>query len=243
MRFTIKAKLGIAFGAILVLLGGAGTLAVSSLSQSNDRMQSFAARPFSQVQRILRIEAMSYDCRPDVRALDAGADERRPREAVHRVQGERRQAPGHPAGLHRPRPGGGARPRPAPARELGQADRRRDQGPGIRGPERQQHRQHHRDGRAARGLHGGDGAHRRDQGPARPPGGGPRPDRRHRSQDVPPARRDLPRDRRHRRRPADQDRRGVRRYPEGPVARSREARRGRSGPRAMPRPSAPSPPP
>ncbi|QRE73435.1 HAMP domain-containing methyl-accepting chemotaxis protein [Methylobacterium aquaticum] len=61
MRFTIKAKLGIAFGAILVLLGGAGTLAVSSLSQSNDRMQSFAARPFSQVQRILRIEAMSYD--------------------------------------------------------------------------------------------------------------------------------------------------------------------------------------
>ncbi|NGM39055.1 HAMP domain-containing protein, partial [Methylobacterium sp. DB0501] len=61
MRFTIKAKLGIAFGAILVLLGGAGTLAVSSLSQSNDRMQAFAARPFSQVQRILRIEAMSFD--------------------------------------------------------------------------------------------------------------------------------------------------------------------------------------
>ncbi|TNC05790.1 methyl-accepting chemotaxis protein [Methylobacterium terricola] len=61
MRFTIKAKLGIAFGAILILLGGAGTLAVSSLSQSNDRMQAFAARPFSQVQRILRIEAMSFD--------------------------------------------------------------------------------------------------------------------------------------------------------------------------------------
>ncbi|KMO11550.1 HAMP domain-containing methyl-accepting chemotaxis protein, partial [Methylobacterium platani] len=61
MRFTIKAKLGIAFGVILLLLGGAGTLAVTSLSQSNDRMQAFAARPFSQVQRILRIEAMSFD--------------------------------------------------------------------------------------------------------------------------------------------------------------------------------------
>ncbi len=61
MRFTIKSKLGIAFGLILVLLGGAGTLAVSSLSQSNDRMQAFAARPFSQVQRVLRIEAMSFD--------------------------------------------------------------------------------------------------------------------------------------------------------------------------------------
>ncbi|MFC6789092.1 methyl-accepting chemotaxis protein [Methylobacterium komagatae] len=61
MRFTIKSKLGIAFGLILVLLGGAGYLAVSSLSQSNDRMQAFAARPFTQVQRVLRIEAMSYD--------------------------------------------------------------------------------------------------------------------------------------------------------------------------------------
>ncbi|KMO27332.1 HAMP domain-containing methyl-accepting chemotaxis protein, partial [Methylobacterium aquaticum] len=61
MRFTIKAKLGIAFGLILMLFCGAGLLAVSNLSQSNDRMQAFAARPFSQVQRILRIEAMSFD--------------------------------------------------------------------------------------------------------------------------------------------------------------------------------------
>ncbi|WP_342151987.1 methyl-accepting chemotaxis protein [Methylorubrum sp. SB2] len=61
MRFTIKSKLGISFGLILVLLGGAGTLAVTSLSQSNERMQAFAARPFTQVQRVLRIEAMSFD--------------------------------------------------------------------------------------------------------------------------------------------------------------------------------------
>jgi len=45
MRFTIKAKLGIAFGVILLLLGGAGYLAVSSLSSSNDRMQAFGIRP------------------------------------------------------------------------------------------------------------------------------------------------------------------------------------------------------
>ncbi len=61
MRFTIKAKLGLAFGLILLLLGGAGTLAVTSLGHSNDRMQAFAARPFSQVQRVLGIEAMAYD--------------------------------------------------------------------------------------------------------------------------------------------------------------------------------------
>ncbi|UHC19295.1 methyl-accepting chemotaxis protein [Methylobacterium currus] len=61
MRFTIKAKLGIAFGLILLLLGGAGTLAMSSLSQSNDRMQAFAARPFTQVQRVLRFESMAFE--------------------------------------------------------------------------------------------------------------------------------------------------------------------------------------
>ncbi len=61
MRFTIKAKLGIAFGVVLLLLGGAGYLAVSSLSGSNDRMQAFAARPFTQVQRVLRFESMSFD--------------------------------------------------------------------------------------------------------------------------------------------------------------------------------------
>ncbi|MET7243360.1 methyl-accepting chemotaxis protein, partial [Methylobacterium sp. EM32] len=61
MRFTIKAKLGIAFGLILLLLGGAGALAVSSLGQSNDRMQAFAARPFAQVQRVLRFDTMAFE--------------------------------------------------------------------------------------------------------------------------------------------------------------------------------------
>ncbi|MGV7031298.1 HAMP domain-containing methyl-accepting chemotaxis protein [Methylobacterium symbioticum] len=61
MRFTIKAKLGIAFGLILLLLGGAGYFAIASLSASNDRMQAFAARPFAQVQRVLRFEAMAFD--------------------------------------------------------------------------------------------------------------------------------------------------------------------------------------
>ena len=61
MRFTIKAKLGIAFAVILLLFGAAGTFAVSSLSQSNDRMQAFAARPFTQVQRVLRFEALAFE--------------------------------------------------------------------------------------------------------------------------------------------------------------------------------------
>ncbi|MCJ2036208.1 methyl-accepting chemotaxis protein, partial [Methylobacterium sp. J-068] len=61
MRFTIKAKLGIAFTMILLMLGGIGYLAIASLSGSNDRMQAFAARPFSQIQRVLRFESMAFD--------------------------------------------------------------------------------------------------------------------------------------------------------------------------------------
>ncbi|SFH13697.1 HAMP domain-containing methyl-accepting chemotaxis protein, partial [Methylobacterium gossipiicola] len=61
MRFTIKAKLGVAFALVLLMLGGIGTLAITSLSSSNDRMQAFAARPFSQIQRVLRFESMSFD--------------------------------------------------------------------------------------------------------------------------------------------------------------------------------------
>ncbi|MDN3589246.1 HAMP domain-containing methyl-accepting chemotaxis protein [Methylobacterium adhaesivum] len=61
MRFTIKAKLGIAFAMILLMLGGISYLAIASLSSSNDRMQAFAARPFSQVQRVLRFDSMAFD--------------------------------------------------------------------------------------------------------------------------------------------------------------------------------------
>ena len=52
MRFTIKAKLALAFGLVLILLGVAGYFSITSLSGSNDRMQAFAARPFAQVQRV-----------------------------------------------------------------------------------------------------------------------------------------------------------------------------------------------
>ena len=61
MRFTIKAKLGLSFGLILVLFGIAGYFAIASLSGSNDRMRDFAARPFAQTQRVGQLEMMAID--------------------------------------------------------------------------------------------------------------------------------------------------------------------------------------
>ncbi|MCJ2138421.1 methyl-accepting chemotaxis protein, partial [Methylobacterium sp. E-066] len=61
MRFTIRAKLALSFGLILVLLGGAGYLAIASLGASNERMQAFATGPFAQVQRVLRVETMAVE--------------------------------------------------------------------------------------------------------------------------------------------------------------------------------------
>ncbi|MEL6060665.1 methyl-accepting chemotaxis protein [Methylobacterium sp. DCY52] len=61
MRLTIRTKLGTAFGLILLLLGGAGFLAITSLSSANDRMQAFASGPFAQVQRVLRFETLAVD--------------------------------------------------------------------------------------------------------------------------------------------------------------------------------------
>jgi methyl-accepting chemotaxis protein len=61
MRLTIRARLNMAFGLILLLLGGAGLLAITSLSSANDRMQAFASGPFAQVQRVLRFETMAVD--------------------------------------------------------------------------------------------------------------------------------------------------------------------------------------
>ncbi|SDO70294.1 methyl-accepting chemotaxis protein, partial [Methylobacterium phyllostachyos] len=61
MRLTIRTKLGLAFGLILLLLGGAGFLAITSLSSANDWMQAFASGPFAQVQRALRFETLAVD--------------------------------------------------------------------------------------------------------------------------------------------------------------------------------------
>jgi methyl-accepting chemotaxis protein len=61
MRFTIKAKLALSFGLILTLFGTAGYFSITSLSGSNDRMQSFAAKPFAQVQRVGLFETMSVN--------------------------------------------------------------------------------------------------------------------------------------------------------------------------------------
>ncbi len=61
MRFTIKAKLSLAFGIIILLFAAAGYLSVNSLSSSNDRMQAFANKPFAQVQRAMQIETTAVD--------------------------------------------------------------------------------------------------------------------------------------------------------------------------------------
>ena len=57
MRFTIKAKLGFAFGSILTLLGVSGAIGVVTLSSANTQMQQFAERPFAQVQRVGLLQA------------------------------------------------------------------------------------------------------------------------------------------------------------------------------------------
>src|ERR1700722_292893 len=61
MRFTIKAKLALSFGLILILFGIAGFFSITSLSGSNDRMQGFAAKPFAQVQRVGQMDTMVVD--------------------------------------------------------------------------------------------------------------------------------------------------------------------------------------
>ncbi len=69
MRFTIKAKLGLAFSSILVLAGASGALGIASLSSSNGQMEQFAARPFTQVGRIGQIR---YDLMDASRLLARG---------------------------------------------------------------------------------------------------------------------------------------------------------------------------
>ncbi|WAJ27895.1 HAMP domain-containing methyl-accepting chemotaxis protein [Antarcticirhabdus aurantiaca] len=50
MRLSIKAKLAASFGGVLVLLGVSGYFGVSSLSQTNEVLNSFADGPFEQVE-------------------------------------------------------------------------------------------------------------------------------------------------------------------------------------------------
>jgi methyl-accepting chemotaxis protein len=52
MRFTIKTKLGLAFGTVLALLGTTGYMGISSLATSNQRLQDFATGPFLGAQRV-----------------------------------------------------------------------------------------------------------------------------------------------------------------------------------------------
>ncbi|MGI4763663.1 MAG: MCP four helix bundle domain-containing protein, partial [Janthinobacterium lividum] len=61
MRFTIKTKLGLAFGSIFVLTAAAGGLGISSLSSNNATMEDFARRPFIQVQRVGELQSDMFN--------------------------------------------------------------------------------------------------------------------------------------------------------------------------------------
>ncbi|RYC32154.1 methyl-accepting chemotaxis protein, partial [Lichenibacterium minor] len=61
MRFTIKTKLGLAFGGILVFTAAAGGLGISSLSSNNATMEDFARRPFNQVQRVGELQTDMFN--------------------------------------------------------------------------------------------------------------------------------------------------------------------------------------
>jgi methyl-accepting chemotaxis protein len=66
MRFTIKAKLGLAFGAVLTLMGCTGYFGISSLASSNQRMQDFASGPFIGVQTVGNMRELVLEAARDV---------------------------------------------------------------------------------------------------------------------------------------------------------------------------------
>lgn len=61
MRLTIKAKLGLTFALMISMLIMSGYIALTSLGNVNESMQSFAARPFAQVQRVSQLETRAVD--------------------------------------------------------------------------------------------------------------------------------------------------------------------------------------
>ncbi|WP_188913647.1 HAMP domain-containing methyl-accepting chemotaxis protein, partial [Aureimonas endophytica] len=76
MRLTIKTKLLGSFGAVLVLLAGAGYAGIASLKDSNDRMTGFSQGPFIQVEQALRVQNGVTDIRRAVaRAVTNGPTE------------------------------------------------------------------------------------------------------------------------------------------------------------------------
>lgn len=56
MRLTIRSKLALAFGGVLLLVAASGYSSLASLSQTNAAMSDFAAGPFEKVRAVQRIE-------------------------------------------------------------------------------------------------------------------------------------------------------------------------------------------
>ena len=87
MRFTVKTKLGLAFGGLLTCLAASGAIGVVGLSGANDSMQQFAARPFAQVQRVGQLQLdMINSLRLLNRSLAESKDEGR--AVAHKSFGE-----------------------------------------------------------------------------------------------------------------------------------------------------------
>ncbi len=61
MRVTIKTKLAVSFGIIILMLCGAGYLAITSLAQTNASMQEFVRLPFTQVQQLDEIKFITTE--------------------------------------------------------------------------------------------------------------------------------------------------------------------------------------
>ncbi|WP_082652527.1 methyl-accepting chemotaxis protein [Aureimonas sp. AU12] len=66
MRMTMKLKLGVSFGTILLMTGAVGYFGIQSLSGSNDMLRSFADRPFAQVQGTNDIQTSLETVRRDI---------------------------------------------------------------------------------------------------------------------------------------------------------------------------------
>jgi methyl-accepting chemotaxis protein len=57
MRFTIKLKLALAFGAIILLSAGAGWIAVSNLAGINDGMKTLLSGPVARQNKIAEVQS------------------------------------------------------------------------------------------------------------------------------------------------------------------------------------------
>ncbi|ALN71605.1 methyl-accepting chemotaxis protein [Aureimonas sp. AU20] len=77
MQVTIKTKLLLSFGSVLLLLGAAGYCGVTSLAKSNESMATFAAQPVEQLHNIQALETKVMATRRLILAMLVYPDEKK----------------------------------------------------------------------------------------------------------------------------------------------------------------------